>query len=70
MNDNWLRDFVGPCSLHTLVAELETLAWKKDQMDPTIARNKKFKLPIREEPGQHRGGYGGYLTAEHTQLEE
>ena len=76
MRDSWLRHFRGPPSLRSLIVEYETLTWKKDQMDPIIARNKKFKLRILEEEGQQQGenggqrGMKGYLSAENTQLEE
>ncbi|KAF2236269.1 hypothetical protein EV356DRAFT_513188 [Viridothelium virens] len=75
MRDSWLRFFRGPPSLRTLIVEYETLTWKKNQMDPIIARNKKFKLPILQEQGQHEVEGGGrrvrrYLSAEDTKLEE
>ncbi|KAL9078870.1 MAG: hypothetical protein Q9157_002206 [Trypethelium eluteriae] len=46
-----------------------------NKMDPIIARNKKFKLPILQEQGQHEVEGGGrrvrrYLSAEDTKLEE
>ncbi|KAI9688763.1 MAG: hypothetical protein M1822_001120 [Bathelium mastoideum] len=77
MRDTWLRTFRGPPSLRTLVVEYETLTWKKQQMEPIIARNKQFKLPIYSEPSatgmlEAEGDNQpiGYLSAENTKLEE
>lgn len=74
MQDSWLRHFRGPSSLRTLIVEYETLTWKKAQMDPIIARNKRFKLQIQGEQQQEnegtQRGVRGYLSAEDTKLEE
>lgn len=61
MSESWLKRFNGPPGLRELVVEYETIIMKKAQMDAIVARNKKWKLGVRD---------GGHLSAENTQLRE
>lgn len=61
MSQEWLRDFNGSPGLRELKVEYETLTWKKAQMDQIVARNKKWRLRVRD---------GGHLSADGTKLEE
>lgn len=61
MGQDWLRIFDGSPGLRELRVEYETLTWKKTQMDQIVARNKKWRLAVRD---------GGHLSADGTELEE
>lgn len=61
MREDWLARFDGPPGLRELRVEYETLAWKKAELQAIVARNKKWRLGVRD---------GGHLSAEDTQLEE
>jgi hypothetical protein len=69
MDEGWLRCFSGNPGLKQLKVEYETISWKKEEMMKIIHRNKSWRLPIRREGGSPTD-YEGYLSAEHSALDE
>ena len=61
MSERWLALFNGPPGLKELCVEYETIAWKKNQLDAIVARNKNWKLALQD---------GNHLSAEGTKLSE